>query len=388
VTLGFGPGNSGMKGKRSGIILLSVSWCVLILSLLLVSRLQQAEIGFQEQRISKSDLNLRLAARSVLNMVLAGMVSDAAASEDAQVPEEGTKSGERESEGAGAFDAYSDAWGWQSVRERYGKDLLDAYPGVDLNVVIEDEDSKINLGGEVAERLAVLLERLGWPPLSAKQAAAAAMDLTRQFAKENGGEQSARDESQAEGAVRNPAGLYDLRYLLALPSLSPEILYGEDLNFNGEADSNENDGGESWPPDDRDGSLRPGLGKFVTLWGDGKVNPNLAPLEVLMTVPGVSGRIAEEICRKRAGVDGVLGTEDDFVFKEMKDLQSLASVSQFAEMEYQKMESQMRMSSSRYTIRVCAADRATGQMHRIQACVERAKKGNMRTLSYLEDMGF
>lgn len=45
-----------------------------------------------------------------------------------------------------------------------------------------------------------------------------------------------------------------------------EILYNEDLNRNGLLDRNENDGAESPPGDDRDGTLDPGILEYVTVY--------------------------------------------------------------------------------------------------------------------------
>lgn len=44
----------------------------------------------------------------------------------------------------------------------------------------------------------------------------------------------------------------------------PSVLYGEDRNRNGVLDPNEDDGDESWPPDDADGELDAGLVEYVT----------------------------------------------------------------------------------------------------------------------------
>ena len=383
--LGLSQRSSLSKGKHRAVILLSVSWIILILSLVLMSHLQQMEITFEEQRIARTDLHLRFAARSALNMVMAGMADDAVGNaQEGKEPQEGAEL----QKGKESFDAYTDAWGWESVKEKFGKDAREIYPDVDIGVSVEDEDSKVNLKETTPERLGMLLHMAEWPELSAKQAAEAAIELTSEVEQGSGESATAPARSEAGGGSQDSSGVFDLRYLMRLPGFPPEILYGEDLNFNGQLDPNENDGSESFPRDDRNGSLRQSLFRFVTLWGDGKVNPNLAPYEVLMTVPGISRQIAEEICRRRQGQDSILGTDDDLVFESMKDLQELSSVSRFDELEYRKMAPFMRTSSSCYTVRVCTVSRATGQMFRVQTCVKREEKGKIRTLGYLEDTGF
>lgn len=53
--------------------------------------------------------------------------------------------------------------------------------------------------------------------------------------------------------------------LRLLAGADPEVLEGEDRNRNGVLDPNENDGDTSWPPDNEDGTLQPGILAFVTV---------------------------------------------------------------------------------------------------------------------------
>jgi type II secretory pathway component PulK len=48
--------------------------------------------------------------------------------------------------------------------------------------------------------------------------------------------------------------------------LTPDVLYGEDMNLNGVLDPNENDGDRTPPSDDSNGTLDPGLFEYVTVW--------------------------------------------------------------------------------------------------------------------------
>lgn len=70
--------------------------------------------------------------------------------------------------------------------------------------------------------------------------------------------------------------------LLLVRGVTPEILYGEDVNLNGRLDPNENDGEDGYPPDDKNGRLDPGLWPLVTVWSvdknlsqDGEARANL-----------------------------------------------------------------------------------------------------------------
>lgn len=77
------------------------------------------------------------------------------------------------------------------------------------------------------------------------------------------------------------APLYTLRELLLVPGFSRETLYGFRLD---------------------DGSFAPGLASFCTArWGDGSVNPNTAPFEVLLALsPNMTPAFAETLLRTRA----------------------------------------------------------------------------------------
>jgi DNA uptake protein ComE-like DNA-binding protein len=75
----------------------------------------------------------------------------------------------------------------------------------------------------------------------------------------------------------------DLRGLLPIDGVDQLDLYGEDQNDNGLLDSNENDGEQSWPPDNGDGVLDRGLSAYLTVWSaardvdaDGEVRINLS----------------------------------------------------------------------------------------------------------------
>ena len=353
-----------MWRDRRAIVLISLSWCVLILSLLLFSRIRSVDLSFENEKIAKSQLQLRLAARSVVNMILAAMAAE-------------TSDGENE------FDAYSDSWGWESLRGRLEEVLAEEYHDIEISVAIEDEDSKVSLDGEDTKPVADLFESLGWPQLRAKDLAVVLKDLASQELQGASGTDEA--ESENPSLAQLPEGL---RFITRVSEITPTILYGEDIDFDRKMDDCENDGEESYPPDDRNGALELGLERFLTLRKGGAINPNLAPYEVLLTVPGVSRRIAEEIVSKRCGPDGVAGTQDDYVFKTTEDLMSLRTISQYREMEFSKMVKVMRTTSSCFTIRVCTSTPDGHQRWRIQTCVKRNDGGKINTLSWLEDNGF
>jgi len=110
-------------------------------------------------------------------------------------------------------------------------------------------------------------------------------------------------------AQRGRTPFNDLNDLLLLERMSTELLFGEDANGNGVLDGNENDGSASWPQDNADGRLDPGLSAYLTAWsssrnvtstGGERVNINSASAnDITKSVSGVSKEQAESIVEHR-----------------------------------------------------------------------------------------
>jgi type II secretory pathway component PulK len=89
---------------------------------------------------------------------------------------------------------------------------------------------------------------------------------------------------------RGPLDIVD--ELLLIKNFTPAIVYGGPLNGKG-------------------GGSCAGIAKWLTVWGDGKVNINAASREVLLTLNGIDEGLADSIIAWRRGLDGVDGTDDD-----------------------------------------------------------------------------
>jgi hypothetical protein len=74
----------------------------------------------------------------------------------------------------------------------------------------------------------------------------------------------AEEESYTEILPKN-AALESLDELLNIPTITPQMLYGEDTNRNGILDDNENDGALTLPADNADGVLDQGWSQYLTL---------------------------------------------------------------------------------------------------------------------------
>lgn len=93
-----------------------------------------------------------------------------------------------------------------------------------------------------------------------------------------------------------------LEELTLVRGITPELLYGKDLNGNGVIDTNER-----------------GLIKYITVYGDGLININTASATVLRAI-GFTEDLAYKIIEYRFGIDNLLGTNDDGIFTDVSKI--------------------------------------------------------------------
>ncbi|MCC6231627.1 MAG: general secretion pathway protein GspK [Verrucomicrobiales bacterium] len=125
---------------------------------------------------------------------------------------------------------------------------------------LADEGARLPLNSATAEMLQ-------WLPRMTAELAAAIVDWRDEDS--DAGDGGAEDETYQR--LNQPyrcknAPFESLEELRLVRGMTTEILYGEDTNLNGVLDSNENDGDQSPPVDNRDGHLDPGLIEYLTLW--------------------------------------------------------------------------------------------------------------------------
>jgi len=71
---------------------------------------------------------------------------------------------------------------------------------------------------------------------------------------------------------------------------------------------------------------RPGLRDLFTIYGDGRINVNTAPREVLEALPGLDPAAAAAIVTYRAGPDGELETPDDRRFRAVEEIATATGI--------------------------------------------------------------
>ena len=162
---------------------------------------------------------------------------------------------------------------------------------------LDDEASKINLNTAPREVLLKL-------PNMTEEIADAILDWRDADTNASGsGAESAYYNGLTPAYNCKSAPFESLEELLYVKGITPALLFGEDFNLNGRLEPNENDGDQTWPPDNRDGKLDPGFWSLCTVWsadrnidqdGQKRVNLNTAQAQEL-TRAGLNGGEVQQI---------------------------------------------------------------------------------------------
>jgi DNA uptake protein ComE-like DNA-binding protein len=67
---------------------------------------------------------------------------------------------------------------------------------------------------------------------------------------------------------------------------------------------------------------RPDWMNYFTIWGDGKIDVNLADADTIALITGVSAATAEQVVKYRWGLDGIPFTLDDRVYNSMDEVRA------------------------------------------------------------------
>ncbi len=122
----------------------------------------------------------------------------------------------------------------------------------------------------------------------------------------DGAESGDYQDSPEYGYTAKNRPLQIVEELRLLKGVSPQVYLGEDTNGNGLLDSWEDDGLAHLPADNQDGKLDLGPWSLLTCAGNGKINVNTAPQEVLATLPGFDrSKAAAVVALRQSAASGV-----------------------------------------------------------------------------------
>lgn len=326
---------------QRGSVLILVMFVLVVLSLIAVGLTYRAGIINRSARHESISTKLEALSRSAVELALSDLAND-----------------------TNDFDHWAEPWrDHPDTSARIGMpETLPQEGGIKPEYTttyqVVDEDGKLNLLFASSEAL----ETLGLQP-NQIDAIFDWIDSDR-VARAEGAE----DEfySQYPSAYRSKNAPPEiLEELLLIRGISLESYWGEDLNHNRILDANENDGAESEPLDNRDGRLRTGLIDLITVLGDGKINLNTAPREVLATLP-ITDEAVDQIMGFRSFDRNSRGGLEDHAFRSVEDINTLNGLS---DVDRDVLTTLCKFSSDFYQIRVQSTHRSTGLRHRLQVLV-------------------
>ena len=261
--------------EKKGFVLVAVLWIVVVLTVIVATVGRSAMLDTRVRLLRTEELRCKWACRAGIEKAVAILNEDT-----------------RES------DHLLDLWSDNDT------DLNNvSLEGCLYNVLVIDEAGKLNINTATKEQLMGL-------PYMEEYIADAIIDW--------------RDKDDTPSGLGVEGGYYEnlpfkytirngpfrtIRELLLVRDVTEQLLYGEDTNFNGQLDYNEQDGDENPPADDRDDELDKGWISFLTCYsysknvdaqGSARININQADENQLQQSLGISSSVARAIVQRRS----------------------------------------------------------------------------------------
>ncbi len=264
----------GTNRNKKGLVLVTVLWVVIVLIVLVsvLGRTSRLDTKVCLARIES--LRCKWACRAGIEKAIGILNED-----------------ERES------DCLTDLW--SDNEEDFNDILLDRCW---FTIRVTDEASKLNINIVTKGQLLVL-------PNMVEEIADSIIDWRDEDdTPSEGGAEGGYYENLPFGYMARNGPFRTIRELLLVKDVTPELLYGEDTNFNNQLDYNERDGDESSPNDDGDSELDKGWIAYLTCYsydnnkdanGNQKININEANANQLTSSLNISSSQAEEIVNNR-----------------------------------------------------------------------------------------
>jgi type II secretory pathway component PulK len=237
------PGASGRKGT----VLIVTIWVVLVLAGLAMVFARTMRVDAMVAANHVASLQAECIAHGALQYVVARIAKAA------------------DDENADPLDQASDDYKAQKVGDGYFWILQsNLQSDHEFTFGLTDEAGKINLNSASVE----MLQKL--PGMTAELAASIVDWRDEDADITTGGAESEYYLLRSPGYECKNQPLETVDEVLLIQGATEELLYGEDINLNGYLDDHENDGGDSEPDDNRNGSLDAGFYDYVTVYSKEK----------------------------------------------------------------------------------------------------------------------
>lgn len=264
----------GTNGNKKGLVLVTVLWVVIVLIVLAAMLGRKGLLDTKVCLARTEALRCKWACRAGIEKAIGILNEDT-----------------RES------DHLLDLW---SDNEEDFNDIL--LERCRFTVRVTDEASKLNINVATKGQLLAL-------PNMLEEIADSIIDWRdNDDTPSAGGAEGGYYENLPYGYMARNGPFRTIRELLLVKDVTPELLYGEDTNFNDQLDYNEQDGDESPPDDDGDSELDKGWIAYLTCYsydnnkdadGNAKININEANVNQLTSSLKISSSQAEGIVNNR-----------------------------------------------------------------------------------------
>ena len=264
----------GTNGNNKGLVLVTVLWVVVVLMVLVAVLGRKSLLDTKVCLARMEGIRCKWACRAGIEKAVGVLNEDT-----------------RES------DCLIDLW---SDNEEDFNDILLQRCWFTVRVV--DEASKLNINTATKGQLLELPEML-------EEIADSIIDWRDEDdTPSEGGAEGGYYENLPFGYMARNGPFRTIRELLLVKDVTPELLYGEDTNFNDRLDYNEQDGAESPPNDDGDSELDKGWIAYLTCYsydnnkdaeGNAKININTANVNQLTNSLNISSSQADSIVNDR-----------------------------------------------------------------------------------------
>ena len=264
-----------MRCAREGFVLVSVLWVVALLTVITLSYHHRARLEVQAARYSLDSSQAMMAARGAVERGILDLRNKAMLDQFVSVP--GITPG-------APLTYLGQSWAREGGLSAPGAPLEmdETFKDDSISYSIEDLERYVNINNAPVEVVANL------PGIS--------LPVMRQFNMRRGG----AEEGDAPWRAGSES-FQDIAELRGLRGISDEDWHGT---------QNE-----------------PGLRQVVTTFGDGRVNVNTAPLEVLRLLPDLGKEGATVIVDARSGPDRESGTLDDLGWSEWDSFATTTGIS-------------------------------------------------------------